>query len=308
MLDLRPPLSRKRRIDANISANTQANMATSVDSATALELDVSSLALPTSPAVSVQPKLQVRNLSKTFNLQRKTLTVLEDINLDLFPREFVCLVGSSGCGKSTLLNIVAGLTPATSGEISLDGRVINGPGSDRGMVFQHYTLYPWLTVAQNVAFGLKLKGMSTAQQYQTVTYYLNVVGLSKFAHAYPKQLSGGMKQRVAIARAMANEPAVLLMDEPFGALDAQTKEQMQQFLLELWSQTHITVMMITHDVEEAIFLSQRVYVMGCAPGHIKSDVKIPLPEQRDLDLKLTPEFLDIKREIIYSLRDSHPVS
>jgi NitT/TauT family transport system ATP-binding protein len=308
MLDLRPPLSRKRRIDGNTSANTQANMATSVDSATVLELDVSSLALPTSPAVSVQPKLQVRNLSKTFNLQRKKLTVLEDINLDLFPREFVCLVGASGCGKSTLLNIVAGLTPATSGEISLDGRVVNGPGSDRGMVFQHYTLYPWLTVAQNVAFGLKLKGMSTAQQYQTVTYYLNVVGLSKFAHAYPKQLSGGMKQRVAIARAMANEPAVLLMDEPFGALDAQTKEQMQQFLLELWSQTHITVMMITHDVEEAIFLSQRVYVMGCAPGHIKSEVKIPLPEQRDLDLKLTPEFLDIKREIIHSLRDSHPVS
>jgi ABC-type nitrate/sulfonate/bicarbonate transport system ATPase subunit len=274
----------------------------------ALELGLPEIAL-SSPGgqTDLRPKLQVHNLSKTFNLQQKKLPVLENINIDLYAREFVCLVGASGCGKSTLLNIVAGLTPASSGEIKLDGRLVNGPGSDRGMVFQHYTLYPWLTVAQNVAFGLKLKGMSKAQQRQTVTYYLNVVGLTKFANAYPKQLSGGMKQRVAIARALANEPAVLLMDEPFGALDAQTKEQMQQFLLKLWSQTHTTVMMITHDVEEAIFLSQRVYVMGCAPGHIKAEIQIPLPEQRDLDLKLTADFLDIKCQIIHCLRNSHPI-
>ena len=171
------------------------------------------------------------------------------------------------------------------------------------MVFQSYTLYPWLTVAQNIAFGLQLQKMPKAQQQERVAYYLHIVGLTQFAGAYPKQLSGGMKQRVAIARALATEPEVLLMDEPFGALDAQTKEQMQQFLQSLWQQTHITVLMITHDVEEAIYLSQRVHVMSSRPGRLKQEVPIDLPEQRDLDLKLSPEFLSLKREVLQGLRE-----
>jgi NitT/TauT family transport system ATP-binding protein len=187
--------------------------------------------------------------------------------------------------------------------VLVDGKVVTGPGSDRGMVFQNYTLYPWLTVAQNVAFGLKLQKMPKVQQRERVAYYLNVVGLSQFANAYPKQLSGGMKQRVAIARALANEPTVLLMDEPFGALDAQTKEQMQQFLLELWEKTHISILMITHDVEEAIFLSQRIYVMGAHPGRMKLEISVPLPEHRDLEMKLSSEFVDIKRQVLHTLRN-----
>ncbi len=248
-------------------------------------------------------KLEVCGLSKSFAIKGASMTVLEDINFQLFPREFVCLVGSSGCGKSTLLNIVAGLTDASSGSVLVDGREVTGPGSDRGMVFQNYTLYPWLTVSQNIAFGLQLRKMPRIEQLARINYYLNVVGLSQFASAYPKQLSGGMKQRVAIARALANEPAVLLMDEPFGALDAQTKEKMQQFLLELWEQTHVTVLMITHDVEEAIFLSQRVYVMSTRPGRMKLEVKVDLPEHRDLEIKLSAEFVEIKRQVLHSLRD-----
>ncbi|HEY9620646.1 MAG TPA: ABC transporter ATP-binding protein [Crinalium sp.] len=256
-----------------------------------------------SDRLPMQPKMEVRDLFKSFPVQGKQLMVLQNINLQLFPREFVCLVGASGCGKSTLLNIVAGLATPSAGQVLVDGSVVAGPGSDRGMVFQGYTLYPWLTVSENIAFGLELRKMPKAEQRERVSYYLDVVGLTQFAKAYPKQLSGGMKQRVAIARALANDPEVLLMDEPFGALDAQTKEQMQQFLLDLWARTHVTVMMITHDVEEAIFLSQRVYVMSSRPGRLKLEVPIPLPEQRDLDIKLSPEFVEIKRKIIHALRD-----
>ncbi|WP_068817748.1 ABC transporter ATP-binding protein [Phormidesmis priestleyi] len=253
--------------------------------------------------VPIPPKLEVRGLSKSFATQDGSMAVLDDINIQLFPREFVCLVGSSGCGKSTLLNIVAGLANPSSGSVLVDGRAVTGPGSDRGMVFQNYTLYPWLTVSQNIAFGLQLRKMPKSEQRERIDYYLNVVGLTQFAKSYPKQLSGGMKQRVAIARALANEPAVLLMDEPFGALDAQTKEQMQQFLLELWEQTHVTVLMITHDVEEAIYLSQRVYVMGTRPGRMKLEVPVGLPEHRNLDMKLSPEFVDVKRQVLHSLRE-----
>lgn len=257
-----------------------------------------SAAIPPTPL----PKLEIRHLSKSFGVQSKLATVLDDFNLKLFPREFGCIVGPSGCGKSTLLNIVAGLAIPSAGEVLIDGRSVTGPGSDRGMVFQNYTLYPWLTVAKNIAFGLRLRKMAKSEQRDRVEYYLKVVGLSQYADAYPKQLSGGMKQRVAIARALANEPAVLLMDEPFGALDAQTKEQMQQFLLELWEQTHITVLMITHDVEEAIFLSQRVYVMSAFPGRVKLELPIDLPEHRELDIKLSPNFVEIKRQILHALR------
>ena len=250
-------------------------------------------------------KLEVQDICKSYSIRGKQkITVLQEINLQILPREFVCLVGASGCGKSTLLNIMAGLIPPSSGEVFVDGKPVTGkPGSDRGMVFQGYTLYPWLTVAQNVAFGLQFQKMPKLEQRERVRYFLDVVGLGKFANSYPKQLSGGMKQRVAIARALANEPALLLMDEPFGALDAQTKEQMQEFLLELWEKTHITIVMITHDVEEAIYLSQRVYVMGTHPGRIKLEIPIQLPEHRDLDIKLSSEFVEIKRQIIHNLRD-----
>jgi ABC-type nitrate/sulfonate/bicarbonate transport system ATPase subunit len=265
--------------------------------------EIQSGAIDTFHAAHAQPKMEVCNLSKTFTVQGKQLVVLENINFQLFPREFVCLVGASGCGKSTLLNIVAGLETPTSGQVLVDGEVVSGPGSDRGMVFQGYTLYPWLTVSENIAFGLQLRKIPRLEQRERVNYYLNVVGLTQFAKAYPKQLSGGMKQRVAIARALANEPEVLLMDEPFGALDAQTKEQMQQFLLELWEQTHTTVLMITHDIEEAIFLSQRVYVMSTCPGCLKLEVAIDLATPRDLEVKLTPDFVALKRQIIHALRE-----
>lgn len=264
-------------------------------------LDQPSLLSQDSPPVSHHAKLEVQNLSKVFPQRRKSLTVLEEINLHLLDNELVCLVGASGCGKSTLLKIIAGLSQPTTGEIRVDNEVVPGPGADRGMVFQSYTLYPWLTVAQNIAFGLKVQKMPKAQRQERVSYYLHMIGLTDFASAYPKQLSGGMKQRVAIARALVNQPEVLLMDEPFGALDAQTKEQLQEFLLELWEQTKITILMVTHDIEEAIFLSQRLYIMASHPGRVKAEIPIPLPSSRHLDLKLTTEFLELKRQVVQTL-------
>ncbi len=246
-------------------------------------------------------QLEVKNLSKQFSSRGKKTMALENINLHIEANEFVCIVGSSGCGKSTLLNIIAGLLPPTSGEVLVDGEVVLGPGPDRGMVFQTYTLFPWLTVADNIAFGLKLKGMPKQQQKELVDYYLNIIGLAQFANSYPKELSGGMKQRVAIARSLANEPEILLMDEPFGALDAQTREQLQEFMLDLWDKTHITVLTITHDVSEAVFLSQRIYVMSSSPGSIREEIKVDLPEQRNLELKLDPDFIKIEREIVKAL-------
>ncbi len=246
-------------------------------------------------------QLEVKNLSKQFSSRGKKTIALKNINLHIEANEFVCIVGSSGCGKSTLLNVIAGLLPPTSGEVLVDGEVVLGPGPDRGMVFQTYTLFPWLTVADNIAFGLKLKGMPQRQRQERVDYYLNIIGLAQFANSYPKELSGGMKQRVAIARSLANEPEILLMDEPFGALDAQTREQLQEFMLDLWDKTHITVLTITHDVSEAVFLSQRIYVMSSSPGSIREEIKVDLPEQRNLELKLDPDFIKIEREIVKAL-------
>ncbi len=248
------------------------------------------------------PKMEISGVYKSFSVRGKELMVLKNINFCLAPGEFVCLVGASGCGKSTLLNITAGLAEPSAGQVLVDGKVVKGPGSDRGVVFQNYTLYPWLTVADNIAFGLKLRGVSRAERRERVAYFLDVVGLTSFAQAMPNQLSGGMKQRVAIARALANDPEVLLMDEPFGALDAQTKEQMQLFFLELWEKTHTTVLMITHDVEEAVYLAQRVYVMNSHPGTIRMEVPVHFSGNRELDIKLTPEFINIKSDIIHALR------
>ncbi|MBW4574835.1 MAG: ABC transporter ATP-binding protein [Aphanothece sp. CMT-3BRIN-NPC111] len=250
--------------------------------------------------------LQVSQLHKQFKTRRGSLIALKDINLHIEEGEFVCAVGASGSGKSTLLRLIAGLDTATAGEILVDGDRITGPGPDRGMVFQNYTLYPWMTVADNVGFGLKLQGVSRAKQRQRVSYYLDVVGLSGFAAALPKELSGGMKQRVAIARALASQPKILLMDEPFGALDVQTKEAMQQFLLDVWRRTRTTIFMITHDVEEAVFLSQRIYVLTSRPGTVKKELSIKLPAdsptetlcERTYQIKRHPTFQYYKDEIV----------
>lgn len=222
--------------------------------------------------------LEVANLSKRFTTKSGTVTALESVDLHVETGELVCAVGASGSGKSTLLRLIAGLELPTSGSIQVDGYPIVGPGPDRGMIFQSYTLYPWMTVAQNVEFGLKLQGALKQERKRRAAYYLDVVGLTQFSSALPQSLSGGMKQRVAIARALASKPSILLMDEPFGALDVQTKEAMQQFLLQVWRQTETTILMITHDIEEAILLSQRLYVLTACPGTVKQELMIALPQ------------------------------
>lgn len=250
-----------------------------------------------------QPELIVRDLYKSFPGKRGAILALKNINLTLDRNEFVCVVGASGCGKSTLLNLIAGLEAPTSGEILLEGEPIDGPGANRGMVFQNYTLYPWLTVAQNVEFGMKLQKIPSAERQQRLHYYLNIVGLTRFADALPRALSGGMKQRVAIARALANEPDILLMDEPFGALDAQTKEVLQEFMLQLWRQTQKTILMVTHDVEEAVFLAQRIYVLSSHPGALKAEIHLPFDDHRDLLIKSTEPFQRKRQEVLHLIRD-----
>lgn len=246
--------------------------------------------------------LEVSNLHKQFKTRNGSLVALKDINLNIEEGEFICAVGASGSGKSTLLRLVAGLDTPTAGEILVDGVRVTGPGPDRGMVFQKYTLYPWMNVAQNVEFGLKLQGVSRTQRRERAAHYLEVVGLSQFTQSLPKELSGGMQQRVAIARALASAPKILLMDEPFGALDAQTKESMQQFLLELWRRTGTTILMITHDVEEAVFLSQRIYVLTSRPGSVKTELTMDLPRERTYHTKSNSTFQDCKETVLNLLR------
>ncbi|MDP9389683.1 MAG: ABC transporter ATP-binding protein [Actinomycetota bacterium] len=243
------------------------------------------------------PKLEAVGLVKEFPTRRGPLRVLDGVDLRVDEGELVCLVGSSGCGKSTLLAIAAGLEPPTAGAVLLDGEPVTGPGADRGLVFQGYSLYPWRTVAQNVAFGLELAGFPRAEIARRVEHRLSVVGLSGFADALPAQLSGGMKQRTAIARALATEPRVLLLDEPFGALDAQTRAAMQEFLLCLWRETGTTILMVTHDVEEAVLLSQRVYVMSSHPGAVAAELAVPLPPERPRSVRRDPRFQELCQEI-----------
>ena len=255
--------------------------------------------------------LKIVNLEKQFFTPQGYLLALKDINMHIETGEFVCAVGASGSGKSTLLRLIAGLETPTAGQITIDGMHVTKPGADRGMVFQKQTLYPWMNVRCNVEFGLKLQGVSKQERREKASYYLDIVGLSDYARLYPKQLSGGMKQRVAIARALATQPKILLMDEPFGALDVQTKETMQQFLLQVWQRTNCTILMITHDVEEAVFLAQRVYVFTAQPGTIKQELKIRLPEYQlnhwsgvsSYQIKRTKQFNNYKYKIIDLLRD-----
>jgi NitT/TauT family transport system ATP-binding protein len=245
--------------------------------------------------------LKIEGLYKNFETPTGTLTVLKDINMNIKKGEFICAVGASGSGKSTLLRQIAGLDSPTMGTVSIDGKLINGPGPDRGMVFQNYTLYPWMNVQKNTEFGLKLQGVSKAARREKASYYLNVVGLTKFAQSLPKELSGGMKQRVAIARSLASQPKVLLMDEPFGSLDVHTKETMHEFMLDLWERTKITVFLITHDVEEAVFLSNRVYALGSRPGTVRKEIDIKLPE-RSNEVKRHSVFHDYRDELMALLR------
>ncbi|MEB3213667.1 MAG: ABC transporter ATP-binding protein [Leptolyngbyaceae bacterium] len=247
--------------------------------------------------------LEVSNVYKQFETRRGPLVALKDINLHVETGEFVCAVGASGSGKSTLLRLIAGLDSPTAGIITVDGARVVGPGADRGMVFQRYTLYPWKSVLKNVEFGLKLQGVSPSERRAIASEYLDIVGLSQFAQALPRELSGGMKQRVAIARALACHPKILLLDEPFGALDVQTKEVMQEFLLNLWRRTKASILMITHDVEEAVFLSQRIYVMTARPGQIRKELTINLTGDRTYETKRQTAFQDYKHDIMDLLRD-----
>jgi NitT/TauT family transport system ATP-binding protein len=241
--------------------------------------------------------LELRGLSKSFNTRGSDTLALDGIDLHVEPGEFVCIVGASGCGKSTLLNIVAGLTEPTAGEALIDGEPIEGPGPDRGLVFQGYSLYPWKSVTDNIVFGLEIEGVGRAERQRRVDRYLDVMNLRKWKDARPSQLSGGMRQRVAIARSLVTEPDVLLLDEPFGALDAHTKTLMQEFLVSLWRETGTTVLMVTHDVEEALFLAQRIYVLSSHPGRVKREIDVPFGAERDPAIRRDERFLDLRDEI-----------
>ena len=241
--------------------------------------------------------LTIRNLEKAFGANGATRTVFDQVSLNIHRREFICAVGPSGCGKSTLARLVAGLDEASGGEILLNGQPIAGPGPDRGMVFQGYTLFPWLTVRSNVMFGLLMSGEGANTAESEARQWLDMVGLSKFEHAYPHELSGGMKQRVAIARALANNPRILIMDEPFGALDAQTRCQMQAYLLQIWKKVDVTILFITHDLDEAAYLSDRILVMGTNPGGVREFIENPVPRPRSAAQFISPEFLALKKRL-----------
>ncbi len=248
------------------------------------------------------PILDIRAVSKRFTLQGQTIDALRDANLTVAKGEFICLIGASGCGKSTLLRIVAGFEPVTAGDALMWGKPIAGPAPDRGMVFQDYGLFPWLSVRENIAFGPNARGRPKGEVSATVDRFIDMIGLGKFANAWPHQLSGGMKQRVAIARVLANDAEIVLMDEPFGALDAMTRERLQDELLDIWQRTGLTVIFVTHSIEEAIFLADRVVVMEPGPGRIASEHRIELPRPRDVS---SPEFNDVRRMLGARLHSHH---
>ena len=242
-------------------------------------------------------KLKIDNVKKIYNSRNGEMIALNGVNLDIAENEFICVVGPSGCGKSTLLNIIAGLLEPTSGAVYCDGKKVEGTGTERGVVFQQYALFPWMTVKKNVMFGLKLQGIKGKEAEEKAMKYIKMVQLEDFLDHYPKELSGGMKQRVAIARAYAVNPSVLLMDEPFGALDAQTRTQLQSELLETWEKEQKTCFFITHDVDEAIILAQKVIIMSARPGRIKEIVNIDIPYPRTQETKMSPDFLELKNHI-----------
>ncbi len=241
--------------------------------------------------------LSVKDLKKSFGPDGHEHVVFDDVSIDIHRREFITIIGPSGCGKSTFIRIAAGLDQSTGGKMLLDGKPISGPGPDRGMVFQGYTLFPWRTVKENVMFGLEMQGQSANEAESTAREWLEMVGLSRFEESYPHELSGGMKQRVAIARALAAEPRVLIMDEPFGALDALTRAKMQAYLLQIWKKVDITILFITHDLDEAIYLSDRILVLGVNPGGVREIIENPVPRPRSIEQFLSPEFIALKARL-----------
>ena len=248
-------------------------------------------------------KLSIRGVSRTFTSARGQATqALLPVDFEVRENDFVTILGPSGCGKSTLLRIVAGLDFPTAGQVVLDGQPVEGPGADRGMVFQSHTLFPWLTIEQNIRFGLRERGMGAAEQKDRSDYFISKVGLRGFEQHFPKQLSGGMQQRTAIARALANDPKILLMDEPFGALDNQTRVLMQELLLGIWEAERKTVMFVTHDIDEAIFMANRVAVFSARPGRIKTELAVDLPHPRHYRVKTSPEFMDLKARLTEEIR------
>jgi ABC-type nitrate/sulfonate/bicarbonate transport system ATPase subunit len=246
--------------------------------------------------------LSIRGVSRTFASKHGDTAALQATHLEVAENDFITILGPSGCGKSTLLRIVAGLDRPTSGEVLLDGRCVEGPGADRGMVFQSYTLFPWLNVLENVCFGLRERGLPRSHQVEIAQSFIHKVGLDGFERYYPKQLSGGMQQRTALARALANGPRILLMDEPFGALDHQTRELMQELLLGIWEAQRKTVLFVTHDLDEAVFMGSRVVVMSARPGRIKLDRGVPLPHPRHYSVKTSPAFAELKAELTRHVR------
>ena len=248
--------------------------------------------------------IAVRDISMVFETRLGTVKALENVSLEIPDAHFACLVGASGCGKSTLLNIMAGLVRPSAGSVLVDGVPYEQPGADRGMVFQSYTLFPWLRVRENVEFGPKLKGIAKGERGRIADALLEEMGLTDFARAYPRELSGGMKQRVAIARALANDPKVLLMDEPFGALDALTRASAQRFLMQVWEQHRRTIAFVTHDIDEAIFLGDTVYVMSPRPGRIRKVISIDIDRPRSLDDLGSPHFAELKHQILSLIYES----
>jgi NitT/TauT family transport system ATP-binding protein len=252
------------------------------------------------------PKISFRNVTKTFDLAGQSFVALDDFNLDIEDGEFITVVGPSGCGKSTAMNIAAGLAHPSAGQVTVDEIAVAGPGPERGMIFQQYALFPWLTVRENVEFGLKIAGYRKARRREIADHFIALVGLQEFAEALPKTLSGGMKQRCAIARAYAVNPKILLMDEPFGALDALTRVQLQDQLLQTWNQERRTVMFITHDVDEAVYLASRVVVMAARPGRLYKIIPVNLPYPRTEEIRLSPEFAALRNEVWRAVY--HPAS
>jgi NitT/TauT family transport system ATP-binding protein len=248
------------------------------------------------------PIVEIKAVSKTYDLQGQTIHALKDADLTIRKGEFVCLIGASGCGKSTLLRLIAGFETPSSGEAMMWGKPIDGPDPTRGMVFQDYALFPWLNVRDNIGFGPRSRGRPRAEIRETTDRFIEMVGLNRFADAYPHQLSGGMRQRVAIARVLANDAEIVLMDEPFGALDALTRERLQEELLEIWQRTGLTVVFVTHAIEEAIYLADRVVVMTPGPGRIESDNRLTIPRPRDI---ASPEFNEIRRALSSRLHSHH---
>jgi NitT/TauT family transport system ATP-binding protein len=254
-------------------------------------------------SVASHGRVDVRDLNIRFNVKGQEVEAVRSATVHVRPGEFVSLIGPSGCGKSTLLNAVAGFIKPNGGQVMLDGQAITGPGSDRGVVFQQYSLFPWMTVRKNVEFGLKMKGVSLTERESQARTLLGLAGLLSFENHYPDQLSGGMKQRVGIVRALATSPQVLLMDEPFGALDSQTRVVMQEILTNMWQRLRISVLFITHDIDEAVFLSDRIYVMTARPGRIKAELPVPLPRPRTPEMTATPEFAAMVRQIKGLIRE-----